>query len=156
MFKWQIVDLRLHQPGDLTVPFGTAPDHSLRPDRVLAQFADRRMVVACHLVGKRHVGRIEDPHLGTEEAQQAPSFLGGKPGVGTRPQRAVKQQDSRGVLLRPQSEAGPLRDKPGIERRQMVGIIEFTQTHGAAPTVWLSRPPALHQAQYRRTSACPS
>jgi len=40
-----MVDLRFHDPGDLSVPLGAAPDVTFGPERMLPQFFDRRMIV---------------------------------------------------------------------------------------------------------------
>src|SRR3546814_9600544 len=41
----EMIDLRFHDPGNLAVPLGAAPDLAFRPERMLAQFFDRRMIV---------------------------------------------------------------------------------------------------------------
>src|SRR3546814_18027996 len=41
----QMVDLRLHDAGDLAMTLGAAPDLAFGPKRMLAQFFDRRMIV---------------------------------------------------------------------------------------------------------------
>src|SRR3546814_260783 len=51
----QMINLCLHDPGDLSVTLGAAPDLSFRPQRMLAQFVNGRMVVARGLVGQWQV-----------------------------------------------------------------------------------------------------
>src|SRR3546814_7421606 len=55
----QMVDLRLHDAGDLAVPFGTAPHHRFRPQGMLAQLMDCRMIVTLDLIGQRQIARNE-------------------------------------------------------------------------------------------------
>ena len=43
-----MIDLRLHDPGDLAMPFRAAPDLAFRPQRVFAQFMHSRMIAAAH------------------------------------------------------------------------------------------------------------
>ena len=73
-----MIDLRFHHAGDLPVAFGTAPDLTFRPERVLAQFPNRRVVVAFDLVRKGEGGWIKDADLGSEQSQKARSFLDGE------------------------------------------------------------------------------
>jgi hypothetical protein len=46
-----VIDLRLHDAGDLAVPLRAAPDLALRPHRQFAQLVNGRMIVARDLVG---------------------------------------------------------------------------------------------------------
>ena len=150
----QVVDLRLHQPGDLAVALGAAPDHALGPDRVLAQLVDRRMVVAGDLVGKRQVRGVEDPHLGAEVAQEPRGLLGGEPRVGALPERAVEQQDARRVVVRAEAEAGPAQREARVERRKVVGIGERAQAcHRATSRARLGLSP---ETSARRGGARPA
>src|SRR3546814_4339135 len=77
----QMVHLRLHDPGDLSVPLGAAPDLAFRPERMLAQFFDRRMIVVGDQVGKRKVGRIEDARFAAEQLEQARGLLDDEPRI---------------------------------------------------------------------------
>ena len=65
-----MIDLRLHDAGDLAVALRTAPDLPLRPHRQLAQLMHRGVVVAPDLVRERQVGRVEDTRFSPEEAQR--------------------------------------------------------------------------------------
>src|SRR3546814_6733048 len=65
-----MVDLRLHDAGDLAVALGAAPDVTFGPERMLPQFLDRRMIVIGDEVGKRKVGRVEDARFAAEKLEQ--------------------------------------------------------------------------------------
>src|SRR3546814_17846846 len=79
-----MVDLRLQDAGDLAVPFGTAPHHRFRPQGMLAQLMDCRMIVTLDLIGQRQIARIEYAHLGAEQDEQAGRLLHRKPAERTR------------------------------------------------------------------------
>src|SRR3546814_13562145 len=76
-----MVDLRLHDAGDLAMTLGAAPDLAFGPERMLAQFFDRRMIVIGDQVGEREVRRIEDARLAAEQLEQACGLLDRKSGV---------------------------------------------------------------------------
>src|SRR3546814_11795754 len=90
-----MVDLRFHDAGDLAVPFGTAPDHALGPERMLAKLMHRRVIIVLDLVGEREIGRIEDPHFGAEEDEQPGRFLDRETTERPLAQRAVEAEDAR-------------------------------------------------------------
>lgn len=58
-----MVDLRLHDAGDLAVPFGATPHLSLGSQGVLAQFMHGGMIIVLYLVRQWQIGGIEDPRL---------------------------------------------------------------------------------------------
>src|SRR3546814_7408945 len=95
-----MVDLRLHDAGDLAVPFGTAPHHRFRPQGMLAQLMDCRMIVTLDLIGQRQIARIEYAHLGAEQDEQAGRLLHRKPAERTRAQRTIAQPDTRRWIAR--------------------------------------------------------
>src|SRR3546814_20729817 len=49
----QMIDLRLHDAGDLPVALGAAPDLTFGPKRLLAQFLDGGLIVVDDQVGQR-------------------------------------------------------------------------------------------------------
>jgi hypothetical protein len=119
----QVIDLRLHEPGDLPVTFRAAPDLAFGPGRQVAKLVYRRMVVVRHLVRERQVRRIEDARLRAEVSQQPGGFLDHQPRVGARAQRPVQQEDSRRM---PGQGSGFARQgavgEAGGQRREMIGI----------------------------------
>src|SRR3546814_5765975 len=63
----KMIDLRLHDAGDLAMAFGTAPDLAFGPDGMLPQLLDRRMIVVGDLVGQGKVGGVERSEEHTSE-----------------------------------------------------------------------------------------
>src|SRR5688572_7184295 len=125
-----MINLRLHDAGDLTVALRAAPDLPLRPHRQLAQFMHRRMIISPDLVRKRQVRWIEYSGFCSEEAHEACGLLDDETRIGALPQRSIEQQDPRG-MLRPGSKAarGPLQRVARIERRQEVGFGQSSKSH---------------------------
>lgn len=62
-----MVDLDLHDPGDLSVPLGATPHLPFRPQRMFTQFMDGGMIVILDLIGHWQVRRIENPRLAAEQ-----------------------------------------------------------------------------------------
>src|SRR3546814_8164353 len=110
-----MVDLRLHDPGDLAVTLGAAPDLAFGPERMLTQFLDRGMIVVGDLVGQGKVGGVEDARLASEELEETRGFLDDEPRKRALTQAAVKQQDAGGGIERAKAEAGL---RPDISDRQ--------------------------------------
>ena len=74
-----MVDLRLHDSGDLAMTLGAAPDMTFGPERMLAKFLDRRMIVIGDQVGEREVRRIEDARLAAEQLEQSRGLFDDEP-----------------------------------------------------------------------------
>ncbi|MNT30774.1 hypothetical protein D3C72_1665840 [compost metagenome] len=117
-----MVDLKLHDPGNLAVALGAAPDHAFRPQGVFAQFVDGGMIVVIDLIRQRQVGRIEDAGLAAHEAQKARGLLDAQAGKGPIPQRAIEQQDTRRMIVRAEAERRLAGQVGRVERGQVVGI----------------------------------
>jgi hypothetical protein len=66
-----MINLRLHDAGDLSVPLRAAPDLALGPYRQLSQLTHCRVVVALDLIGKRQVRWVKYAWFAPKEAQQA-------------------------------------------------------------------------------------
>src|SRR3546814_7087645 len=99
-----MVDLRVHDAGDLAVPFGAAPNHAFRPERMLAKLMHRRVIIVLDLVGEREIGRIEDPHFGAKEDEQPGRFLDRETTERPLAQRAVAEASARFRLKRRSEE----------------------------------------------------
>src|SRR3546814_20886983 len=99
-----MVDLRLHDAGDLAMTLGAAPDLAFGPERMLAQFFDRRMIVIGDQVGEREVRRIEDARLAAEQLEQACGLLDPEPRKRALAQCSIEQEDTRRRVARTQPE----------------------------------------------------
>lgn len=75
----QMVDLRLHDAGDLAMALGAAPHLRFGPQRVFAQLVDGGVIVVLDLIGQRQVGRVEDAGFAAKELQQPCCFLDREP-----------------------------------------------------------------------------
>src|SRR3546814_16237472 len=90
-----MVDLRLHDDVDLDVPFGTAPHHRFRPQGMLAQLMDCRMIATLDLIGQRQIARIEYAHLVAEQDEQADRLTHRKPADRPSTQRTTPPKVTR-------------------------------------------------------------
>ena len=70
-----MINLRLHDTGDLAVALRAAPDLPLLLSSTVAQLADGRVVVSPDLIRKRQVRGIENPWFGAGETQQTSGLL---------------------------------------------------------------------------------
>src|SRR3546814_11251668 len=91
----QMVDLRLHDAGDLAMTLGAAPDLAFGPERMLAQFFDRRMIVIGDQVGEREVRRIEAARLAAEQLEPACGLLDHEHRNRATPQCSINQETTR-------------------------------------------------------------
>ena len=123
----QMVDLQLHQAGDLAMPFRTAPDHALRPEGVLAQLAHRRVVVVAGRARQGQVGGVEDAGLASHPLQQTGRLLDAEPRIRPLAQRAVQEKDPRRRVGRAQSTGGVGGQIGRVQSRQVIRIRQRTQ-----------------------------
>ena len=70
-----MIDLRLHDAGNLAVPLRAAPHLPFRPKGQLAQLVNSRVIVAGMLIGQRQGEWIENAGFAAEQLQQSCRLL---------------------------------------------------------------------------------
>ncbi len=123
-----MVDLGLHDAGDLAVPLRAAPHLTFRPQGMLAQFVDGGVVIGLHLIGQWQIAWVEYSHLGAEQDQQPCRFLDSKPAERPLAERTVEQQDARRMIERTEPRREIRANHVAIERRREIGVGKDTKT----------------------------